>query len=47
MLTTGASKKVLLLELTVPWEDCMEEANEHKQLKYQEFKPEEGLGGIP
>lgn len=34
----SASKKhVLLLELTVPWEDRIEEANERKQSKYQEL----------
>lgn len=27
----------VLIELTVPWEDCMEEANERKQSKYQKL----------
>lgn len=34
VLASASSKQVLLLELTVPWEDCMEEANERKWLKY-------------
>lgn len=29
-------KKVLLIELTIPWEDCMEKANEGKRSKYEE-----------
>ncbi|KAI8507131.1 hypothetical protein Bbelb_155700 [Branchiostoma belcheri] len=29
--------QVVLLELTVPWEDRMEEANERKRMKYQEL----------
>ncbi|XP_048863711.1 uncharacterized protein LOC125738598 [Brienomyrus brachyistius] len=37
VLTSVSSKQVLLLELTVPWEDRMEEANERKRLKYQEL----------
>ena len=37
VLTSASSKQVLLLELTVPWEDRMEEANERKRLKYQEL----------
>ena len=37
VLTSASSKQVLLLELTVPWEDRMGEANEHKRLKYQEL----------
>ncbi|XP_049324773.1 uncharacterized protein LOC125789951 [Astyanax mexicanus] len=40
VLTSLSSKQVLLLELTVPWEDRMEEANERKRLKYQELVEE-------
>ncbi|XP_039590572.1 uncharacterized protein LOC120514312 [Polypterus senegalus] len=35
--TSASSKQILLLELSVPWEDRMEEANERKRLKYQEL----------
>lgn len=34
MLTSATSKQVVLLELTAPWEDCIEEANERKKAKY-------------
>lgn len=34
VLTSESSKQVVLLELTVPWEDGIEEANEHKRAKY-------------
>ena len=34
VLTSVASKQVILLELTVPWEDRIEEANERKRAKY-------------
>ncbi|KAK0143665.1 hypothetical protein N1851_018141 [Merluccius polli] len=37
VLTSASLKQVLVLELTVPWEDRMEEANERKRLKYQEL----------
>ena len=37
MLISETSKQVLLLELTVPWEDCIEEANERKRAKYTEL----------
>ncbi|KAK2918194.1 hypothetical protein Q8A73_004940 [Channa argus] len=37
VLTSASSKQVLLVELSVPWEDSMEKANELKQFKYQEF----------
>ncbi|XP_053183947.1 LOW QUALITY PROTEIN: uncharacterized protein LOC128367182 [Scomber japonicus] len=40
VLTSPSSKQVLLVELTVPWEDRMEEANERKRLKYQELTEE-------
>ena len=34
VLTSVASKQVILLELTVPWEDRMEEANERKRTHF-------------
>ena len=37
VLSSVASRQVLLLELTVPWEDRMVEANERKRSKYQEL----------
>lgn len=37
VLTSDTSKQVLLIELTVPWEDPIEEANERKWSKYQEL----------
>lgn len=40
ILTSVASKQVILLELTVPWEDRMEEANERKRAKYSELVEE-------
>lgn len=40
VLTSVASKQVILLELTVPWEDHMEEANERKRAKYSQLVEE-------
>ena len=40
VLTSASSKQVVLLELTVPWEDRIEEANERKRAKYQELVEE-------
>ncbi|KAM9850143.1 tectonic-1 [Aulostomus maculatus] len=40
VLTSATSKQVVLLELTVPWEDHIEEANERKRAKYQELVEE-------
>ncbi len=37
VLSSVSSRQVLLLELKVPWEDRIEEANERKQSKYQEL----------
>lgn len=37
VITTKVSKQVIILELTVPWEERMEEANEKKWAKYQEL----------
>ena len=40
VLMSGATKQVVLLELTVPWEDRMEEAQERKRAKYAELVAE-------
>jgi len=40
VLTSEASKQIILLQLTVPWEDCIEEANEMKRAKYAELVEE-------
>lgn len=40
MLTSVSSKQVLVLELTAPWEDRMEEVNEHKRLKCNKLMEE-------
>ncbi|XP_053339380.1 uncharacterized protein LOC128510861, partial [Clarias gariepinus] len=37
VLTSDASKQVVLVELTVPWEDRLEEAHERKKAKYAEI----------
>ncbi|XP_038131552.1 uncharacterized protein LOC119776958 [Cyprinodon tularosa] len=37
VLTSDSTKQVVLLELTVPWEDRMEEAHERKRAKYLEL----------
>ncbi|XP_076860736.1 uncharacterized protein LOC143513938 [Brachyhypopomus gauderio] len=37
VLTSESSKQVVLLELTVPWEERMEEAHERKKAKYLEL----------
>ncbi|XP_061902037.1 uncharacterized protein LOC133649222 [Entelurus aequoreus] len=37
VLMSGTSKQVVLLELTVPWEDRMEEAQERKRAKYADL----------
>ncbi|XP_029943214.1 uncharacterized protein LOC115385372 [Salarias fasciatus] len=36
VLTSESTKQVVLVELTVPWEDRLEEANERKRVKYAE-----------
>ncbi|KAK7901244.1 hypothetical protein WMY93_018013 [Mugilogobius chulae] len=38
VLWSNSSKQVLMIELTVPWEERMEEANERKRDKYEELK---------
>ncbi|XP_069134670.1 uncharacterized protein [Argopecten irradians] len=40
VLWSRSSKQVVLVELTVPWEDRMEEADERKQQKYQQLVEE-------
>ena len=37
VLTSDSTKQVVLLELTVPWEERMEEAHERKKAKYLEL----------
>ena len=40
ILVSEATKQLLLLELTVPWEERMEEAQKRKREKYQELVEE-------
>ncbi|XP_069136664.1 uncharacterized protein [Argopecten irradians] len=40
VLWSRSSKQVVLVELIVPWEDRMKEANERKQQKYQQLVEE-------
>ncbi|XP_067284127.1 uncharacterized protein [Pseudorasbora parva] len=40
LLISETSKQIVLLELTVPWEDRIEEANERKRAKYAELVEE-------
>lgn len=37
IIFSDSTKQVIILELTVLWEECMEEANERKCSKYQEL----------
>ncbi|KAK0141753.1 hypothetical protein N1851_020577 [Merluccius polli] len=37
VLLSEASKQVILLELAIPWEDRIEEANQKKRVKYAEL----------
>lgn len=37
LLVSEATKNIVLLELTVPWEDRLEEAHERKMAKYEEL----------
>lgn len=37
VLSSVSLKQLLLMELTIPWDDRMEEANEQKRSKYQEL----------
>lgn len=43
VLTSGSMKQVVLLELTVLWEDWIEEANQRKKVKYHCRVPEQRL----
>ena len=45
VLTSGATKQMVILELTVPWEDRIEEANCRKTAKYQELVAECRING--
>ncbi|XP_038154112.1 uncharacterized protein LOC119791846 [Cyprinodon tularosa] len=45
VLTSATSKQVVLLELTVPWEDRIEEANERKRAKYSDLVEQCRLNG--
>ncbi|RXN07453.1 reverse transcriptase [Labeo rohita] len=40
IITSEVSKELIMLELTVPWEERIEEANERKRPKYQELVEE-------
>jgi len=40
VLISEASKQIVLLELTVPWDDRIEEANKRKREKYAELVEE-------
>lgn len=40
VLTSVATKQVVILELTVPWKDRIEEAHERKRSKYAELSTE-------
>ena len=39
-IISDSTKQLIILELTVPWEERMEEANERKRAKYQELVEE-------
>ncbi len=45
ILVSEATKQLILLELTVPLEESMEEAQERKRKKYQELVEERIVGG--
>ncbi|KAL3970378.1 polycystin 1L2 [Sarotherodon galilaeus] len=47
IVTSVVFKQVILLELTVPWEDRMEEAHERKRAKYSELVEECRSNGWP
>lgn len=40
IIVSVSTKQLILMGLTVPWEECMEEANETKRAKYQELVEE-------
>ena len=35
LLVSESTKNIIIMELTVPWEDCFEEAHERKRTKYE------------
>lgn len=45
ILTSESTKQVLMVELTVPWEERVEEANERKRAIYAELVTELGNKG--
>ncbi len=46
ILVSEATQQLILLELTVPLEESMEEAQERKRKKYQELVEERIVGGM-
>ncbi|CAM4610300.1 unnamed protein product [Leuciscus chuanchicus] len=40
IIVSDSTKQLILLELTVPWEERMDEANERERAKYQELAEE-------
>lgn len=46
IITSEASKQLIMLELTVPWEERIKEANERKCAEDQELVQGKGLGDI-
>ena len=40
IIVSDSTKQLIILELTVPWEERMDEANERKRAKYQELVEE-------
>ncbi len=45
VITSESTRQVVIVELTVPWEDRLEEANERKRAKYAELVEECRCGG--
>ncbi|KAL7835526.1 hypothetical protein SRHO_G00278730 [Serrasalmus rhombeus] len=46
VMWSTAAKKVLIIELTIPWEEGMSVAYEHKRLKYSDLAAECREGGL-
>ena len=40
VMWSGSTRNLIIIELTVPWEERMEEANERKREKYQDLVDE-------
>lgn len=40
IITSEASKQLIMLQLTMHWEECIKEANDRKLVKYQELVEE-------